>query len=181
MRASTVFALALALLIGLAAAAGAKYAGLFDKKAPATEQPPPPYKILVAKLNLFEDMTVTTDQVMVRDLSPEDQEYMQNKFGSKWKDKLMPALTTAAHMRVARHHIPADRPLFRDDFIDQNLPDELSKRLEPNTRAVNVEVIKQRAAGGTLRVGEYADVLLTTEIGYGDQKELENGLHRTRM
>ena len=98
MRASTVFALALALLIGLAAAAGAKYAGLFDKKTPAPEQPPPPYKVLVAKTNLFEDMTVTADQVMVRDLLASEQDAMQAQFGAEWKEKLMPALVTAAHI-----------------------------------------------------------------------------------
>jgi Flp pilus assembly protein CpaB len=173
MRASTVFALALALLVALGAAAAAKAFGLFDKKPdPPPPEKPPAHKVLVAKVNLFEDMTVTADQVMIRELSAEDQEYMQRKYGERWKEKLMPALVTAAHLRVPRRNILADQPLLKDDFTDQTLPDELSKRLEPNTRAVNVTVTKDRSGGGVLRLGEYADVLLTTEIGYGDAKEL---------
>jgi len=172
MRASTVFALALALLIGLAAAAGAKYAGLFDKKAAPEAEKVAPYKILVAKVNLFENMTVTADQVMVRELSAVEQDDLKAKLGPSWKDKLMPGLVTAAHLRVARRNVLADQPLLREFFSDQLLPDMVSERLDPNMRAVNVTVTKDKAAGGALRLGEHVDVLLTTEVGYGDQKEL---------
>src|SRR5262245_40696212 len=162
MRASTVFALALALLIALAAAAAAKAFGLFDKKpSPPPEPPPPPVKVLVAKVNLFEAMTVPPNEVMVREASEEER---KAKLGANWSEKLMPALVTAAHLRVTRRHILADQPLLRDDFADPTLPDEVSKRLEPNTRAVNVSVSKDKSGGGVLRVGEHVDVLLTTEI-----------------
>jgi Flp pilus assembly protein CpaB len=173
MRASTVFALALALLVALGAAAAAKAFGLFDKKPEQPPPPPPPpYKILVAKINLFEDMTVMSDQVMIREIAAEEQKQLETRFGERWKERLMPPLVTAAHLRTPRRNILADQPLFRDDFSEQTLPDEVSKRLEPNTRAVNVAVTKERSGGGVLRTGEYADVLLTTEIGYGDAKEL---------
>ena len=69
-----------------------------------------------------------------------------------------------------RHNILADQPLVKDYFQDQSLPDELTSLLERNTRAVNVAVLKGRTAGGTIRKGEYVDVLLTTEIGYGDNQ-----------
>jgi Flp pilus assembly protein CpaB len=174
MRASTVFALALALLIGLAAAAGAKAFGLFDKKAPPPAEKPAPYKVLVAKVNLFEDVTVTADQVMVREITAEEQEDLKARLGDKWKDKLMPGMVTAAHLRVVRRNLVADQVLLKEHFADQLLPDELSRRLEPNTRAVNVSVPKDRAAGGIIRVGEHVDVLLTTEVGYGNQKELRS-------
>jgi hypothetical protein len=36
--------------------------------------------------------------------------------------------------------------------------------LEKNTRAVNVSVPKDKAAGGAIRTGEYVDVLLTTRV-----------------
>ena len=104
MRASTVFALALALLIGLAAAAGAKYAGLFDKKVQAAELPPPLQKILVAKLNLFEDMTVTADQVMVRELTADEQEQLLGKWG-EMEGQADARTDDGSHMRVARRHI----------------------------------------------------------------------------
>lgn len=173
MRASTVFALALALLIGLAAAAGAKYAGLFERKPPAAApQPAPPYKILVSKTNIFEDTTVTFQQVMVKELGPEDQEQMRTIHGEKWKDKLLPGLPAAAHLLVAKQNILADTPLFKSYFADQVLPDELSKRLDPNMRAVNVSISKEKAVGGVLRVGEHVDVFLTTEIGFAKDKEL---------
>jgi Flp pilus assembly protein CpaB len=170
MRASTVFALALALLIGLAAAAGAKYAGLFDKKAgPPAAEKPAPVKVLVAGMTLYEDYAVTGDQVIVREFAEED---LRTAYGPNWREKLLPAMPSAAHLRIAKRTIAADTPLLREFFADHMLPDELSKRLEPNTRAVNVEVPKSRAAGGALRVGEYVDVLLTTEIGYGKEKEM---------
>src|SRR5687768_13752303 len=92
MKASTVFALALALLIGLAAAAGAKYAGLFNKKVEAAPlvQPPVPNYALVPRLNLYEDVTVTQEQVAPRPLRPEEEQYLAAKFGAGWRDKLLP-------------------------------------------------------------------------------------------
>jgi Flp pilus assembly protein CpaB len=172
MRASTVFALALALLIGLAAAAGAKYAGLFEKKAAVEPEPAPAFKVLVAKVNLFEDMTVTSNQVMVKELPADELENLKVRLGSTWKEKLLPAMPTAAHLRVVNRNILADQILLKDHFAEAMLPDEISKRLEPNTRAVNVSVSKARAAGGILRVNEYVDVMLTTDIGFGESKEL---------
>ncbi len=173
MKASTVFSLAIALLIGLAAAAAAKYAGLFEKKpAVVVAEKPTPTKALVAKANLFEDVAVTSTQVAVRDLTPDEEKALAQRFGAKvWKDKLMPALPSAAHLRFPKHNVPVDQILLRDHFSDPLLPEELSKRLDPNTRAVNVTLSKDKAAGGALRIGEYVDVLLTTKIGVGKKEE----------
>ncbi len=170
MRASTVFAIALSLLVGLAAAAGAKYAGLFDKKTPPAPEKVPPVRVLVAKTNLFEDLTVTSDQVGIREIRPEEQEFLQSKFGTNWRDRLMPALVTAAHMRTPRQNILADQILFRDFFNESNLPETLSSRLEPGNRAVNVSMPKDKAGGGVIRVGEFVDVLLTTKVSDGDRE-----------
>ena len=166
MRASTVFAIALSLLIALAAAAGAKYAGLFDKKAPPPAGgKPAPVKVLVATVNLYEDVTVLANQVMVRDIRPEEQKALEEKFGKdEWKSKLMPAMVTAANLRIARFNIDADRILLRDYFFDSNLPQGLPDHLSKGTRAVNVSVPKQRAVGGAIRLGDYVDVLLTTKV-----------------
>ncbi len=173
MRASTVFALALSLLIGLAAAAGAKYAGLFDKKpiVAAVAVPPPVVSVLAARNNLYAGYTITSNDVMLKQLSLSQQQAMEKKYGADWKSKLMPALTSAAHLRTPERNIMADEILFGKDFAPATLPDELTKQLEPNTRAVNVKVTKEHAAGGAIRVGEYVDVLLTASIGYDDKQE----------
>lgn len=175
MRASTVFALALALLVGLAAAATAKYAGLFASKTPApvVVEKPAPVKVLVAKTNIFEDVTVTAAQVGLRDLTADEERTLSERLGgSHWKEKLMPPLVSAAHLRVAKTNIPADQILLRDHFTDQMLPEELSKRLEPNTRAVNVSLPKDKVAGGVLRPGEHVDVILTTKVTVGEREDL---------
>jgi Flp pilus assembly protein CpaB len=165
MRASTVFAIALSLLIALAAAAGAKYAGLFDRKAPPPPgEKPPPLKVLVATVNLYEDVTVMSDQVRVRDIQPEEERYLRDKYGESWQSKLMPALVTAAHLRVAKINIPADQILLKEYFTDTALPEGIPERLEKGMRAVNVSVPKDDAAGGVIRRGEYVDVLLTTKV-----------------
>ena len=173
MRASSVFILALALLVGLAVAAGAKSAGLFDKKAPppATEKPAP-LKVLVAKTPLFEDVIATVDSVRVRDLQPEEEAQLIERYGKNWKEKAMPPSVSAAHLRLVKQNIPAEAILFRDQFAEAGLPERITTQLEPNTRAVNVSVSKDKAAGGVLRVGEYVDVLLTTKVGSGGQEEL---------
>lgn len=176
MRASTVFAVALALLVALAAAAGAKYAGLFDKKevAPAAAEKHTPVKVLVAKANLFEDVTVISTQVGVRELTAEEEKALSERLGggTRWKEKLMPALPSAAHFRVPNRNIPADQVLLKDYFSDQLLPEEISARLEPRTRAVNVALPKDKVAGGVIRVGEYVDVMLSTTVTIGDREEL---------
>lgn len=165
MRASTVFAIALSLLIALAAAAGAKYAGLFDKKpAPPPGEKPPPLKVLVAGVNLYEDVAVLAEQVMVRDIRPEEEKSLKEKYGDNWTSKLMPSFVNAAHLRVSKFNIPADAILLKEYFSDSTLPQALWERLEKNTRAVNVTVSKEDAAGGAIRLGEYVDVLLTTKV-----------------
>jgi len=172
MRASTVFALALALLIGLGAVAVAKYAGLFDRKVTQEPPPPPPMKVLVAKENMFEGTTVTADQVMVRELDPSEAEALKARLGENWRAKLLPPMPSAAALRVLKRNILADQVLLHDYFEELSLPDEISRRLEPGTRAVNVQVPKSRAVGGQIRVGEYVDVFLTTEVTIGDREEL---------
>jgi Flp pilus assembly protein CpaB len=173
MRASTVFALALSLLIALAAAAGAKYAGVFEKRATPTQvlEKPAPTKVLVSLINLYEDVTVTYDQVAVRELNPGEEEQLRQRLGSNWKDRLMAPLVTAAHQRVLRQTMPADSVLLKEYFTEPGLPHALGDRLEPNTRAVNVSVSKEKAAGGAIRVGEYVDLLLTSKVTDGVREE----------
>lgn len=174
MRASTVFILALALLIGLAVAAAAKSAGLFNKKEIFNPDPPKPVptRVLVARANIFEDLTVTADQVYVRELHPQEEANLQRLHGSAWQSKLLPPLPSAAILRTAKQNIPADTILMRDMFFDASLPPGQTAQLEPNTRPVNVSVAKEKAAGGVVRVNEYVDVFLTTRVAVGDRDEL---------
>ncbi|OWK35247.1 Flp pilus assembly protein CpaB [Fimbriiglobus ruber] len=173
MRASTVFILALALLAGLAAAAGARYVGLFTRKdAPPPPEKPPALKVLVLKINLYEDIALAAEQVAVEELPFEEHEAYSRMLGANWRDKLMPPDPRAAHLRVAKQTVRAGQVLLKEYFMDPALPDSLSARLEPNTRAVNVTVPKDKAAGGSIRLGEFVDVLLTSRIGSGNQEEL---------
>jgi Flp pilus assembly protein CpaB len=167
MRASTVFALAFSLLIALAAVAGAKYAGLFEKKpepAPKTVEKPAPTKVLIAGTNLYEGYTATYNQVLVRDLRPEEEALFQQSMGERWRDRLMPPMMSAAHERTLKRNVLADQVLLKEYFEEPGLPHGLGDRLEQNTRAINLSLSKDRAAGGALRVGEYVDVLLTSRV-----------------
>lgn len=160
MRPSTLFGLAGALFLFLIVFVGAKYSGLFDSPAAAKETP---IQVLVAKSNLFEGTTTTSNDVMVRALNQDELDYYQRN-----KDKFMPATVAAAHMRILARSVPANEPLLKEYFLDQTIPDTVSQRLAPGMRAVNVVVPKERAGGGMLRLGERVDVLLTSNIAAGD-------------
>src|SRR5690349_20042959 len=87
-KASTSISLAIALLIGLAAAAGAKYAGFFDKKTalPTATEKATPTKVLVSRTNLFEEVAVTSAQVSVRDLTADEEKSLSQRVGKNWKE-----------------------------------------------------------------------------------------------
>lgn len=160
MRASTLFGLAGALFLFLIVFVGARYSGFFDSPVEKKEGP---IQVLVAKANLFEGTTTTSNDVMVRPLSGDELDYYNRN-----KDKFMPATPAAAHMRILARSVPANEPLLKEYFQDQNVPDPVSQRLAPGMRAVNVVVPKERAGGGMLRLGERVDVLLTSKISAGD-------------
>lgn len=165
MNASSFFAITVSALLGLGAVGGARYAGLFEKPEAKPEPKPVPVKVLVAGENLFENMTVVGTQVRVRELRADEMALYQ-----KNKDKFMPAVPNAAHMRIAARHIEADTPLLREHFVDQSLPDELSSGIPLHMRAVNLQLPKERCSGGLLRVGEYVDVFLTCQIVGAEDK-----------
>jgi Flp pilus assembly protein CpaB len=159
MKASSMFAMTVAGLLGLGAVAGAKYAGIFDKNEVKSPAPAPPVKILVASQNIFEGMAVTSTQVKVRELTSDEKTHYD-----KNKEKYLPALVAAAHMRVAAQSIQADTPLMKEHFQTQELPEEVSARMNRYMRALNVAIPKERCNGGLLRVGEYVDVFITSQI-----------------
>jgi Flp pilus assembly protein CpaB len=158
MKASTLFAVTFALLVGLVAVGVAKYTGFFQK-APAPPRPEE-YKVLVAAQNLFEGIALTGKEVKVRPVrTKEEREDVINH-----PDKYLPLLPEAVNMRVLKRNIPADQPLLKEDFEDINLPKALHKRLAPDMRAVNVSLPRERCAGGLIQVGERVDVYLTSRV-----------------
>lgn len=175
MRASTLFAITLSLLLGLGAVAGARYAGLFDKKeTPLVPEKPVVVKMLVSKVTLYEGMATTPEMVMVRErtLSGDDEQQYRKDPG-KFMAKYMPASTTAASFRIPKRNILAETILLNDMFEDPELPPGPGdgKRVEAGYRAVNVQISKENSIGGTIRLGDYVDVWLTTKATLGSGKD----------
>jgi len=162
MKASTLFIITIAILLGVTAVVGAKYVGLFEPKVVEPEKAQAMPQVVVARQNLFEGVTLMTSQVRLRPLRAHELAHYE-----KNRDKYLPPLVEAAHLRVMARNVEADQPLLREFFTDQGLPENLSARLEPYTRAVNVSVPKNRAGGGVIQRGEHVDVYLTTSICAG--------------
>lgn len=173
MKASTMFAITIAVLLGLGVVAVAKYAGLFTPKT----TPPPvakePTKVLVAARNLFEGLTITPADVRVRDLKSEEEGYYNTH-----KDKYLPPLIEAGALRVLARNVEADTPILKEHLTDSGLPDPLNRRLSsPMMRAVNVSLPPEQVAGGMIQVNERVDVFLTTHISVGTK--VENSVTQT--
>jgi Flp pilus assembly protein CpaB len=165
MKASTLFALTIALVLGLGAAAGAKYFGIFNKTTAAETpqpKPEPPPMILVAGTNLFKGIALTEKDVRLRAARPEEIDDLRIN-----KGKYLPAVTSAINLRVPKENITADTPIRLDHLEPQDY-DNLEKRLEPYMRAVNVQVAKWRSGGGALQLGDRVDVWLLTEVHTSD-------------
>ena len=90
----------------------------------------------------------------------EIKDYEQNK------DKYLPPVPNAAVMRIAAANIEADKPILREHLIalSDTKPGPISSALLPNMRAVNLSVPKEQSVGGMIQVGEWVDVLFTTQI-----------------
>lgn len=158
MKASTLFALTVAGLLAVGTVVVSKQMGLFNP-SPRVEQKNEPIKVLVAGDNLFDGITITRAMVKVRALRPEELAHYQSN-----KDLYLPATADAAQLRIPLRNIPADTPLLKTDLQDLAFADGLPMRLAKDTRAVNVDVPKLRAAGGLISVGDRVDVLMTSTI-----------------
>lgn len=175
MRASTLFALTLALLTGLAALVGARMTGLIGK----TEPPRKEVQILVAGRNLFPGDVIEASWVKARALRADETEHYDNN-----KKQYLPAVPQAAALRVAKRAIEADTPILRDDLKELAKPEALHMRLLPNMRAVNLSLPKDQSAGGLIQVGEWVDVYLTTSVTPNGGKEFTKTAaigHRLRV
>lgn len=160
MKASTLFVVSIALLIGLGSMAGARYLGLFEKKTVVVDQKvkDEPILVLVSNTDLYKGVAITANDVRVRELHPGEKELYEQNRGN-----FMPPFVSAAHLRVPTDKIRADVPLLRKNFVEEQ-PEPLSRRLDPDMRGVTVRVPKERCAGGLIQLGEYVDVWLNTRI-----------------
>lgn len=158
MRASTLFGLTIAILIGMAVVFGVKSAGFFDRKAPPPAPPDRP-RILVAAKNMYEGNHAVESDVTIRAVEDHEMDqYIKNRH------KYMPTVTQAAHLREIARNIAANEPLLKEHFKDIGLPPSYYETLEPMHRAINLQLPKERAGGGIIRKNDMVDVYLTTTV-----------------
>ena len=99
MRASTLFALTAAILIGLAVAVAAKLSGFFDKPA-VPEVKKPDIQVLVAARTIFAGDLIDTSWVKARPIKAEELAHYE-----KNKDKYLPPVAAAVSLRVSQKNI----------------------------------------------------------------------------
>jgi Flp pilus assembly protein CpaB len=159
MRASTLFAVTIAILLGLAAAVAVKVTGYLNAPPAVAPARMPEINVLVASRNIFKGDLIDAPWVRVRPLRADElKEYELNK------DKFLPPVPGATSLRMASKNLEADKPILKEDLEPMAKPESLSTRLLPSMRAVNVSVPKEQSAGGMIQVGEWVDVLFTTQI-----------------
>lgn len=162
MRASSLFALTLALLAGVGAVIAARQAGWLGRPDAPKEKE---VTVLVAARNLFPGDLIDASYVRTRPLRPDEKEDYE-----KAKADFLPPVPAAASLRVANKPIETDVPIRRKDLQDMVKPEPLHARLLPNMRAVNITVPKDQSAGGLIQEGEWVDVYLTSAIRSGDKE-----------
>ena len=158
MKASTLFVISIAVLIGLGTIGVAKYVGLFKSSTPIAPVKEEPVLVLVANSDLYAGVAVTPSQVRIRELRPDERGFYEQN-----RTVMMPGSVAAVNMRVPTSPIRADSPLTRSMFEDKP-PERVSDRLEKGMRAVNVAVTKENSAGGVIQLGEHVDVWLTSRV-----------------
>jgi Flp pilus assembly protein CpaB len=154
MRASTIFALIVAILLGLGAVIAVKASGILTPAEPKKETPP---SIVVAAANIFEGNVIQPSDVRLRPVrNAEEMQLLR-------EGKLLPPVTAAAINRIAATDIQADTPL-REDLLQPLRGEDLGRQLLPCERAVTVCIAPQYAAAGLVRVGDLVDVQLITSV-----------------
>lgn len=158
MRASTLFGLTIAILIGMAVVFGVKSSGLFSRPVVVATNPDRP-KVLVFRSGSFEGLASMSTDVIVRPVDDtEMDQYMKNKH------KYMPPIPEAVNFRILARNVYSNEPLLKEHFKDLGLPESFGGLLGPGMRAVNLKLPREDAGGGPLRKGDLVDVLLTTSI-----------------
>ncbi|MFO0813767.1 MAG: RcpC/CpaB family pilus assembly protein [Gemmatales bacterium] len=155
MRASTMFALIVAVLVGLGAAVAAKASGVFNRTEAKKE--PPPIMVLAAANNIFEGNMIQQADVRVRPATFQEAEQLK-------RGELLPPMVQAAMKRFTKMSIPADSAIRKDYLDDLAAPTDLRARVAPGMRAVNLAIPKHHAAGGLINVGDWVDIQLMAAI-----------------
>src|SRR5262245_33772912 len=140
MRASTLFALTFAVLLGLGVAVAARMSGVFNRAPEAAAPKKQEVQVLVAAKNLFAGDTIDAGGVRIRVLKAEEVDHYQAH-----KDDYLPAVATAAVLRIAKSDIIADQPILKQQLEDMTKPLSLSNRLAPTMRAITLSVPRDQS------------------------------------
>jgi Flp pilus assembly protein CpaB len=174
MRGSLLAVVAVAVIAGLGVVAAVRSLGFLTPAVAGPTQPPPPAptpppapppppQVVVAKLHMFAGDTVDPENVVVRPLRPEElKDYEANKadyVGS------VPAVT---YFRYLAKDVVADTPVKKADLEAPKKPDALNVRLPEGTRAVDLPLARELAAGGMIAVGDWVDVYILTDVARTD-------------
>lgn len=152
-RAGTVFALTLAVVAGLVLATIVKLFIWDRKPAPVAEAPR--YKVTVAAVNILDKQQVTAAHLKTVAVTREKlDEYLKQakELGTKLLEGNQPL------NRTTLKPIPAEEPLFENQFEPLGYPESVKERLAEGKRAVIIEV---PARAAMVQVGDVVDVLCT--------------------
>ncbi len=152
-RAGTVFALTLALVAGLVLATMVKLFVWDRKPQPVAEAPR--YKVTVAAVNILDKQQVTQAHLKTVTVPREKyDEYLKlaKEMGTKLLEGNQPL------NRTTLKPIPAEEPLFENQFEPLGYPESVKERLAEGKRAVLIEV---PARAAMVQVGDVVDVLCT--------------------
>ncbi|HVS38944.1 MAG TPA: hypothetical protein VMS17_25525, partial [Gemmataceae bacterium] len=151
MKASTLFTLALALLVGLGLVVGVKYSGILnppEKKAdPPPPAPPPTPLVVAASRNLYAGDSISPTDVRLRPLTVEDAPAYE-----KNKAEFLPPVAESAFYRTVHKNITAGQAITLDLLEPMGKPEPLHDRLLPLTRAVDLQVTVENSAAGLIQV-----------------------------
>jgi len=170
MRGSLLAVIAVAVVLGLGVVALVRAAGWLAppvvSSPPQTvvvvPSPPPQPQVLVAGRPMYTGDMVDAEALFLRPLrAGEAKDYEANT-----ADYLVSR--ESAVLRDLARDVAADTPLRKLDLAPVQKPEALNVRLAPGTRAVDLAVPKELAAGGLIAVGDWVDVLVLTDVARSD-------------
>lgn len=170
MRGSLLAVVAVAVVLGLGVVALVRAMGWLSPPPAPVVQPvvttpppaPPPPQVLVAGRPMYAGDMVDAAALLLRPLRP----YEVKDFEANRADYLV-SMESAVLRDLARD-ISADTPLKKADLAPVQKPEPLHARLAPGTRAVDLAVPRELAAGGLIAVGDWVDVLVLTDVSRTD-------------
>jgi Flp pilus assembly protein CpaB len=170
MRGSLLAVVAVAVVAGLGVVGAVRALGLLNPPVvaekpvpPAPPAPPPVPTVTVAGRHLFKGDTIDPRDLVVRPVRPgEEKDFAANRA------EFLGDAKEVAYFRYAARDVVADTPLRLTDLAELKKPEPLNARLTPGTRAVDLAVPKELAAGGMIAVGDWVDVYLLTEVARTD-------------